>query len=199
MKNFLLPLNIALLLAVGVLYYFQFSKKSSTALADHKCDNSAKCTNAKMGYFNMDTLESQYEYAKDVRSSLDEKEKGLYKSLEGLKQQYVAQVKEFQQKGPNLSQQEQGQYQQRLMQLQNEYTEKEQLYSREMQSETMRRLSLIKNKIQDLLKDYSKQHGFSFIMATSEGDNLYYKDSTFNITPDVIKVLNDDYKRSKQK
>jgi outer membrane protein len=199
MKNFLLPLNIALLLAVGVLYYFQFSKKSSTALADHKCDNSAKCTNAKMGYFNMDTLESQYEYAKDVRSSLDEKEKGLYKSLEGLKQQYVAQVKEFQQKGPTLSQQEQGQYQQRLMQLQNEYTEKEQLYSREMQSETMRRLSLIKNKIQDLLKDYSKQHGFSFIMATSEGDNLYYKDSTFNITPDVIKVLNDDYKRSKQK
>jgi outer membrane protein len=200
MKNFLLPLNIILLIAVGVLFYFQFSKKSTGAMANHKCDTTGKSGGARFAYFDLDSLQEHYQYAKEVQQSLVAKEDQMRKSLGSLSQQYTSLMKEYQQNGPSLSQTQQSDYQQRLMRLNTEYNQREQQFSQEMQSEAMRRQLLLKQTIQGVLNDYSRNHGYSFVLATSENDNLmYYRDSAFDVTNDVIKVLNEEYQKSKKK
>ena len=51
----------------------------------------------------------------------------------------------------------------------------------------------VHKKISEYLKEYNKNKGFNYII-TSEESLIYYKDTVYNITKDVIAGLNADYK-----
>ncbi len=50
----------------------------------------------------------------------------------------------------------------------------------------------ILSRIQNFLKDYNKDGRYSYIFSYEPGF-MFYKDSTLNITPDVITGLNNLY------
>ena len=54
-------------------------------------------------------------------------------------------------------------------------------------------------RINEYLKEYNQAGQYNFIFSTQEGNpTLYYKDTAFNITNDVVKGLNEKYKQSKK-
>ncbi|HLY71879.1 MAG TPA: OmpH family outer membrane protein, partial [Puia sp.] len=53
----------------------------------------------------------------------------------------------------------------------------------------------IKKKIENYLKDYNAQKNYAFIFAYDQTSFIYYKDSTYNITNDLISGLNSLYKK----
>jgi outer membrane protein len=55
----------------------------------------------------------------------------------------------------------------------------------------------IKKKIEDFLKEYNKAKYYSYILVYDPGF-IYYKDETYNITADVIKGLNEEYRKKKE-
>ena len=55
----------------------------------------------------------------------------------------------------------------------------------------------VRNKIEDFLKQYNKDKGYAFILSYEPGFMLYYKDSAYDITSDVINGLNAEYKAKK--
>ena len=58
----------------------------------------------------------------------------------------------------------------------------------------MRKMKEVKNKIEDYLRTYNAERGYTYILAYEPG-LFYYRDSTFDITGDLIKGLNDTYKK----
>ena len=54
----------------------------------------------------------------------------------------------------------------------------------------------VRTKIENYLKEYNKAKGYSFIISYEPG-LVYYKDSIYNITGDVVKGLNEMYKKKK--
>ena len=47
----------------------------------------------------------------------------------------------------------------------------------------------IHKKLKDFLNEYNKSKNYQYILTTGTGlDYMLYKDSTFNITKDVIKI-----------
>ena len=66
--------------------------------------------------------------------------------------------------------------------------------NQELQNESFKRLQEVKKKIEDFLKDYNKDKGFSYIMTNSP-DLIYLKDTVYNITGDLIIGLNSQYKK----
>ena len=58
----------------------------------------------------------------------------------------------------------------------------------------VRRQTEIKNKIEDFLKDYNKTRKYSYIISYEQG-LFYFRDSAYNITVDVVKGLNQFYKK----
>ena len=68
--------------------------------------------------------------------------------------------------------------------------------SDEFQDEQFKKLQDVKKKIEDYLKLYNKDKGYAFIFSSSP-DLMYLKDSVYDITPDVIRGLNELYKKKK--
>ena len=61
-------------------------------------------------------------------------------------------------------------------------------------------LEELKTKIDGFLATYNKEKGYSYIFSTSNSLNvLFYKDSTYNITNEVVEGLNKAYNNSAQK
>ncbi|WP_153796135.1 OmpH family outer membrane protein [Foetidibacter luteolus] len=199
MNKVLLALNVVLLAAVGFLYFqhYEYKKKDHHVIQETK---NAAATPFKIAYFELDSLESKYEYLKEVQGYLRDIDAKNTKYLRDQQEAYMQKVKEYQQKGPTMSQAEQGQYEQDLMARQNKLRTEQEDRSQQIGAEQMRKMQEVKQKIRDGLRDYCKERGYSYVFASSDQDNLiYYKDSLRDVTGDIIKLLNDKYAADKKK
>jgi len=198
MKNALLIVNVLLVIAVATLFFLYFSKKTpqlSAAVTSASIENTQ---GFKIAYFEMDSIENNYNYFKDVRSQFRGKEQQLNNELQKIKSQYEKLYEEYTQVHTTLSPEEKVKREQNLVMLQESYKNKQELQGSELQSEGFKYRQEIYKKIQDYLKDYNKEKGFAFIFA-SNPDLFYYKDSVYNITDDLIEGLNETYKPAKKK
>jgi outer membrane protein len=194
MKNSLLAFNIALAVAIAVLFYFQFASKNnlvSAANSFHKNENGFK-----IAYFEMDSVENQYEYLKDVRNTLRQMEQQKSSELAELRNQNKVKLQAYQKKGSNMTQEEIARANDELMQLENELKTQEQIKMGELQDESIKKMQQAKMKIEDFLKLYNKDKNYAYILSSSS-NIIYYKDTTYNITADLISGLNAAYKKNK--
>ncbi len=193
MKNFTIGLNAVLVLAVAILFYLQFSspKKASTVSSSN---TTIAPGSFKIGYFEMDSIENHYEYFKEVRNTLRGKEQDNGRQLAEMKNTFVAKYQELQKTAQGMTQAELAGKQQELSQMEKTFQNKEQMMNQELQNESFKRLQEVKKKIEDFLKDYNKDKGYSYIMTNSP-DLIYLKDTVYNITGDLIVGLNSQYKK----
>jgi outer membrane protein len=148
----------------------------------------------KIAYFEIDSIQNNYIYFKEIKLALQKKDRENVKELTALKNAFAAKYQELQKNGRSLSQAEIGSRQQELTQLEKEYTNKEQQLSQELQDESENRLLEVKKKIQMYLAKYNKEKHFAYIFSTNT-DLMYFKDSTYDITLEILKGLNEDYKK----
>ena len=191
MKNFTFGLNIALFAAVAVLFYWHFSNKPQTAAV---IASSANAGNFRIAYFEMDTVQNQFEYLKEVRNGLLAKDQSLGKQLSIMQNEFTKKYQELQSRGASMSQAELAAKQQELVEMDKNLKTKKQAMEQEMADESTRKLQDVKKKIEDYLKTYNKDKGYAYILSSSS-DLFYYKDSVYNITNDLVKGLNDLYKK----
>ena len=197
MNKLLLALNIILIVAVGVLYYY-FIQYRMQDEHSKKETNAAIANNIKIVYFELDSLQEHYTYFKEVREELNRQEAQRTKQLNGIRDNYLNKLKEYNQKGPSMSQTDQSNFEQQLRTLQNNYEQRQQELGQEMNTLYMQKMQNVKQRIQDFLKEYCKDKGYAYVFATSSDDYLYYKDTLRNITPDIVSQLNEEYNASKK-
>jgi outer membrane protein len=198
MKNTLLIVNVLLVIAVATLFFLYFSKKTPQLSASVTSGSIENRQGFKIAYFEMDSIENNYNYFKDVRSKFRGKEQQLNTELQTIKNQYEKLYEEYTQIHTTLSPEEKVKREQNLVMLQESYKNKQELQGSELQSEGFKYRQEIYKKIQDYLKEFNKDKGFAFIFA-SNPDLFYYKDSVYNITGDLIEGLNETYKPAKKK
>jgi outer membrane protein len=197
-KNVSLAFNVVLLILVGVLFYLHFSgspKKASTqTLAASSKSTSADPSNFNIAYFEMDSIENNYTYLKDIKNQLKTREQGMSNELNGLKKRYFDKVNKFQQEAQTMTQERQGMMQQELMNEQKTIQNKEQGMGAEFQEESYKKMQDVNRRIEEYLKEYNKDKGYSYILAYQPG-TIYYKDAKYDITSEVLKGLNESYKK----
>lgn len=196
-KNFLLAFNFVLLILVAVLFYLHFSSspKQPASSPARVMDNSPAGP-FKIAYFEMDSIEKNYNYFKDVRNELKSKENDLNSQLNAIKNRYMDKVTKFQQEAQTMTQERQGTMQQDLMQEQKAIQNKEQAMGLEMQDASFNKLQTVNKEIEDFLKEYNKDKGYSYILGYQPG-TIYYKDPMLDITEPILKGLNARYKKKK--
>ncbi len=191
MKSISWIVNGVLAVAVIVLFVLHFSTNSTPTKASINDKGGVK-----IAYFEIDSIQNSYEFFKEVKSSLQVKDMENTKQLTNLKNEYIAKYQELQKNAQFLSQAEVASRQQDLVKAEKNYTAKEQQLSQELQEESFKRLQEVKKKIEVFLANYNKNKEFAFILS-SNADLMYYKDATYDITADIIKGLNADYKSKK--
>lgn len=191
MKSTSWIVNGVLSVAVIVLYILHFNNSNTPVKA-----SAAAAGGSKVAYFEIDSIQNNYEFFKEVKSALQVKDMENTKQLTNLKNEYIAKYQELQKNGQYLSQAEVASRQQDLVKAEKNYTSKEQQLSQELQEESFKRLQEVKKKIEVYLAVYNKNKQFAYIFS-SNPDLMYYKDTAYDITSDIIKGLNSEYKPKK--
>lgn len=195
-RTVLLAINVVLLILVGVLFYLHFSSaKKITSDAVSVADTSPAGP-FRIAYFDMDSIERNYEYLKDVKNELKAKENQLNGQLSGMKNRYMSKVSKFQQEAQTMTQERQGAMQQDLVQEQKVIQNKEQAINGELQDESFKKMQDVNKTIEDFLKEYNKNKEYAYILGYQTG-TIYYRDTRYDITEPVLKGLNERYKIKK--
>ena len=199
MNKVLLTLNIVLIIGLAYLYYAFFTDKKTDVVPKKMVQTHAD-TSFKIAYFDLDSLEKYYVFAKETQDYLKNKSSLMDGKLNKIKQDFTSKLNDYQKRGATLSQTEQSQMQEDLSRMDNFYTQQQQSLGQDLQNEIMQKMLVLRNKIEVFLKDYCSQRGYVYVFATSNEDNIiYYKDSVRNITADIVAKLNEEYNTSKKK
>ena len=195
MKNTNTILNIVLLAAVAVLFFLFFKKGNSSSTTIRKdSDTSIKCA-AKIAYFNMDSLEKQYTFIVDSKNQLKAKEQNMTGELDDMRKKFTARAQQLQEKQRTMTQQEGEAAQQEYAQMQQTIQQKQASMSQSLQEENFKMIQEINKNIEDYLKIFNQDKKYAFIFSHTQGDNMFYKDTLYNITREVVDGLNAGYKK----
>lgn len=195
MNKLSVALNIILVAAVGFLYYNNFSaKKGGEAATTQLLKDS--CTNPhRIAYVELDSLNENLLYFKQRRKDLEVEQKKVedkitsdYKSLDEKKNGFL-------QKNPNARPEELQNFQGQLIQEQQSIETERQRQSQYFSQKNYELMENIQKNLKEFLAEYNKTKKFQYILTTGAGlDYLIFKDSTLDITRDVIKGLNERMK-----
>ena len=195
MKNLSMVLNVVLILAVGGLYYLHFSGEKK---ADVKSKMIApKITGNETGkmsiaYVELDSLNENITYIKTKRKELEAQQRSIEAEWESGYKGLEAKKNNFLKKGSAITQEMAQQFQGELMQEQQQIDEKKQSLSQQLNEKSYKFMDDIQKKLKDFLAEYNSQRNFTYIFTTGTGlDYMVYKDSSLNITADVIAGMNE--------
>ena len=197
MKNFSLIINVVLLALVGYLYYAHFSSSKHTAVASQSsCKDSCNHGN-KVAYIDLDSLQGVYEYYKKIKGEFEHRQTASNDEVANLQKRYQSRAIQLQQKSASMNQQEQETAMKEINQMQQDLQTKKQALDNQLYGYNSKMKEDILTRIQNFLKSYNKDGRFSYIFSYEPGF-MFYKDSTLNITQEVIKGLNDLYAQTKK-
>ncbi len=202
MKNGLLIWNVILSLVAGYLLFAQFSSKKnsrSTNMINTVNDTSSLNRPVRIAYFEMDSIEANFEMVKEVKKELNDKEELGNKEMDELLKQYQQKYLYYQQQAQEgkMSQTESEAANQEMKDMNEKIKARKQELDIDYNDYRVRRQTDIKSTIEGFIKEYNKEKGYSFIVTDDTG-LFYYKDSAYNITPDVVKGLNELHRPGKK-
>jgi outer membrane protein len=198
MKNILLVINIILICLVGYLYYLHFSDTKKPAIQSVQSRSGSGLKDGpKVAYIDLDSLQNNYTYYKKIKTEFERKQSAANDEISGMQKKYQNRAMQLQQKGSTMTQQEQEAAMQEINKMQQELQSRKQVIDNDLYNYNSKMKEDILTRIQDFLKQYNKDGRYSYIFSYEPGF-MFYKDSTLNITPDVIAGLNDLYAENKK-
>jgi outer membrane protein len=198
MKNVLLIINILLICLVGYLYYLHFSaSKNSQKLLPNDNSGNKLIENSKVAYIDLDSLQNNYTYYKKIKADFERKQSAANDEIVAMQKKYQTRAVQLQQKGSTMNQQEQEAAMQEINKMQQDLQSRKQEIDNDLYNYNSKMKEDILSRIQNFLKRYNKDGKYSYIFSYEPGF-MFYKDSTLNITPDVIAGLNSLYSENKK-
>ncbi len=194
-KNLSLVLNLVLLLAVGYLYYHNFSgKKQGKGSSENEgmsMSTDSNCSRPPIAYVELDSLNENITYIKEKRKELESEQKDIETEWENAYKGLQAAKDNFLKKGTAISQEEAEKFQGQLIEQQQQIDGRKQTLSQKLSEKSFNIMDDIQKKLKDFLAEYNKEKKYIYILTTGSGqDYLVYKDPALNITNDVIRGMN---------
>jgi outer membrane protein len=201
MKNGLLVWNVLLTVVAVYLLFVQFNKKDNKVTGRKQTgrDSASVYTPFRIAYFEMDSVQNNTSLVKEVQAEIEKKEKDFSTQLSQLEYSYQSKIQEYQQKEKSgtMTQADYEKAQADVRQLEQRIKSKKQELDQQYQDFMMRSQLNLKKIIEDFISEYNKSKEYSYIVAYEQG-LFYYKDTIYNITDDVVKGLNEQYKNKKK-
>ena len=150
----------------------------------------------KIAYVEVDSLMTQYNFAKDYSVTLQKKSNNARNTLNQKGSALQAAMNNFQQKLNNngFQSREQAASQQAAIQRQqNDLQELQARLENELANETSKFNEALRDSLQNFLKAYNEDKKFDLILSKA-GDNILMGNKRLDITQDVINGLNKRYK-----
>lgn len=195
MNKGLLIFNIILLLLVGVLFYLFFSTKKDrgSAVVSHPPVN--KSGGSQIAYFEMDSVTNAFTLVNDIKVTLEKTEQDYSNELARMEKEIMNKAREYQSQ-QNMSQVQSEIATNDIRERQKKYEDKKAEYEQRYQDMHIAKRLEVRTKIEEFLKEFNKNKTYTYIFSNEPGF-IYYHDTVYNITADLIKGLNEKYVKKK--
>ena len=203
MKKANIILHIISLVAIVVLFVmFLGQKNCNTANIETTSAEQTVAVNNSIVYIQLDTLINQYDMYNDLKTEFEGKlasvENELTKKGRALENDYQS-FNEKMSKGLLTRSQAEAQGNE-LQARQQELALLSQEKQMQLAEEESVMINQVMNAIQSYIKEYNKIHNHSLILTTTVAtNNVIDGDSSLNITNDIIKGLNQEYVKNRNK
>lgn len=202
MKNVLLIINILLIVLVGYLFYYVFSKdKSAPKKQPIKVENNnpeaASAPVGQIAYIELDSLEANYEFYQKVKSDYERKQKAAENEILSLQKKYQARTEQLQQQAATMTPEQQEKAMMEINKMQQDFQTRRETLDKDLFDFNTKTQKDVLKKIEVFLKEFNKDGKYAYILSYEPGF-MFYKDSTMNITPEVVQGLNAEYTASKK-
>ena len=158
------------------------------------CNKTEEAKEFKTAYVDTSKLMEEYTEAKDIEAKYKSKSAEMGKELEAEISRFKADAATFQKNaqanGPAWAQQKGAELQRREQQL----TYAQQSMLQQLQTESGTEMDSLVKRVKTFIKDYGKDKGYAYIYGTGEAATVLYAQDQYDITKDIIKLLNDKYK-----
>lgn len=196
MKNGMLIWNIILTALAGILFFLYFGKNKKTDPVSPSVEDTVHFQNStRIAYINMDSVQENYMYAKEVLDEIRRQEQDNTLLMEKLSDDYNKKLQTYSQQDQSagLSQLSEA-HQLDLMETQKKLNDRKQSIEQEYVKKVNQSELNLRNKIKDFLKEYNKEKKYAYIMSL-EDRMFYYVDTVYDITKEVIQGLNAQHKK----
>ena len=199
MKNLSLIFNGILAIAVIVLFILFFTKNGSVTTSPNTT-YTAKNKSGKLpiAYINVDSLLSNYQFAKDANESLIRKQEDSRLNINTKARQLQVEMGEFQRKLENnafLSRERAEQEQVRLQKKQQELQQMDGKLSQELMQVQQKMSEGLRDTITKFIKEYNKDGKYEMILSNTSSDNVLWASKGYDITEEVTKMLNERFEK----
>jgi len=150
----------------------------------------------KIAYVEVDSLMTQYDFAKNYSVTLQKKSNNARNTLNQKGSALQAAVNNFQQKVNNngfTSREQAASQQAAIERQQRDLQELQARLEGELANETAKFNEALRDSLQNFLKVYNKDKKYDLILSKA-GDNILISNKKYDITLDVINGLNKRYK-----
>lgn len=214
MKNISLIINGILAIAIGVLFYQVHSLKTVISPTDITESGSsetesikptiiASSTNladAKIAYINTDSINEHYAYIADFTKVIRNKKAVLEGQLQSMTAKFQQEYEAFQQSAQTgIAPQSELQKQQASLERQQQELANKELQMQNLGIELEEKNMELNKTVKDFLKKFNNGK-FDYILSYSDlMPTILLTNPKLDITPEVLKGLNDDYNATKKK
>ena len=210
-KNLSIILNVILLIAVTILYLLHFSSAGKST-SDYVADSTAsikpivmspkEIKASKIVYVNSDVLNEKYDFVKELTAAAQAKQQRLEAAYQAKGQKLQQDYADYQQKASQglLSENQTKEAQDDLTKRKAELDQMEsQLQA--LVEEIQKSNEEVRQTVVDYIKEYNKNGTYNYILTYTSGPGgiLVYANDSLDITNEIVKGLNEQYKIKKGK
>ena len=153
------------------------------------------CQQDKIGYVDNIELMDGYQEKVDVETKFKSKAEVMNKKRDSISQAFQLEYQALQTKAQSWSQkkaqEELGLLQQRSQFLGQQLQQEEQ----QLQSEGQTEMDSVVSKVKKEIQVYGKANGYTYILTGGEGGSVLYGAEAKDLTSELLKILNDKYKK----
>lgn len=169
------------------------------AAAIISCNNSTDAKEFKTAYIDTNKLLDESTEKKDIEEKYKAKADVMDSRLKVAAEKFQSEAASFKQNamanGQAWAQQKGAELQQREQELQ--YAQQGML--QQLQAESGKEMDSLVTKYKKIFKEYGKEKGYDYVFGTGEAATVLYAKDSYDITKELIKIVNDKYKAEGKK
>lgn len=163
------------------------------------CDKTAETKEFKTAYIDTSKLMDESIEKKDIEEKYKDKSKVMGSQLEVEVNRFKSEAANFQKNAQANGQVWAQQKGAELQRREQELTYAQQAMLQQLQGESGVEMDSLVSNYKKIIKAYGKEKGYDYIYGTGDVASVLYAKDSYDITKEIIKLVNDKYKASGKK
>ncbi|MCX6245661.1 MAG: OmpH family outer membrane protein [Bacteroidetes bacterium] len=191
-----LVIELILLAGLAVLYILFFTSKKSVETSSPLLFQKSGAVASRVMFINIDSLNEQYQFVKKLKTELEVTGKRLETEILSEQSAFEKEATDFQKKvAANAIPEDRAKVMyEALMQKQQLLAEKKDRYTQQVADKEQAMHQTLLDTVTNFLKRYNRVYKFDYIFGYAKAGQILLANDTLDITGDVVKALNNEYK-----